>query len=127
MNLFDRPRPEPTTGSPAKETRPNIHPNLVLRTILPLWQERRWRQNGNLYEGYYRTPYGSFRGRIVYRFSGYFDYYILDPPACLQNHSHARCFIRKGDVYEIHFSRRGRTIDDGLMEVERILTEAHRI
>jgi len=100
----------------------------VKRRFVPLWVEKRWRKRGNSYFGYYRTKYGAYEGRIVYRYAGNFSFYIKNLPDCLWNHSHRECFMHKGGQnYEVHFARKGKTIDDGILAIERILTEAHEI
>ena len=91
----------------------------------PLWIRRRWRRVGNEYKGYYRTKYGSFRGKVVQRYSGHFQFFIVNPPACLWDHSHKDCFIPQGGgKYEIHFNERRHSLNEGIWAVERILIEA---
>lgn len=98
----------------------------VQRSFLPLWRERLWKQDGSKFSGYYRTPHGAYQGEIIEHFSGSRTFFIIAPPDCLQNHSHKNCFIKKGgNKYEIHFAQSGKTIDDGIMVIERILCEAH--
>lgn len=98
----------------------------VNRTYLPIWVRRRWRRNGDQFEGFYRTPYGSYPGRIIRRYRATFEFFIYDPPACLWDHSHARCFVHvENDMYRVHFSKRGYCVDDGLTAIERILIDAH--
>ncbi len=99
----------------------------VRRKFIPLWQERQWRRKGNELVGYYRTPFGAYEGKIIEHYSGFSSFFIINPPSCLWNHSHHKCFIRKGENrYEIHFSTSGKTVDDGLMAIEKILCEAHQ-
>lgn len=102
--------------------------NLVRRITTPLWQEKRWKQVGDEFAGFYRTRYGSYEGRIKRRYGGFYEFYIQDPPACLQNHSHFRCFVLvNGNLYRVHFSLQGRCIDDGIVAIEKILGEAHQL
>lgn len=101
---------------------------VVRREFRTLLDERGWERRGGSLFGYYRTPFGAYRGRIVLRVAGRTSFYIFNPPQCLWQHSHASCFIhRGGDSYEVHFSRQGQTVDDGLIAIEKILNEAHRM
>jgi len=121
-----------TAARPRRKVSPVVRPkksaaNLVKRKFLTHWQQRRWSKNGNTYTGYYRTPFGAYRGQIDYRHKGQIDFWIFNPPDCLKNHSHARCFISKGKgVYYVHFSEPSLSVDDGIRAIEKILLEAHR-
>ena len=121
---------QPSQSLPPAPVTPRMlvrHRTLVVRRFESLLAQRGWERKGGSYFGYYRTPYGSYEGRIVLRFDTDPSFYITHPPDCLWLHSHAPCFRRKGgDTYEVHFARRGKTLDDGLLAVEQILTEAHR-
>lgn len=100
----------------------------VKRNIAPLWKERNWNKQGNTYKGFFRTKYGSYKGEIIERYQGYIQFYIFNPPKCLARHSHFACFIPKeGKKYEIHFSKKARTLDEGIMSIEKILSEAHQL
>ncbi len=100
----------------------------VKRNIAPLWQERSWNKQGNSYKGFFRTKYGSYKGEIIVRYQGLIQFYIFNPPKCLARHSHFACFIPKeGNRYEIHFSTKAKNIDTGIMEIEKILAEAHEL
>lgn len=106
------------------------HPSndVVKRNIAPLWQERNWNKQGNTYKGFFRTKYGSYKGEIIVRYQGLIQFYIFNPPKCLAQHSHFACFIPKeGKKYEIHFSTKARTLDEGIMSIEKIITEAHEL
>ncbi len=100
----------------------------VKRNIAPLWKERKWNKAGNTYNGFYRTQYGSYKGKIIERYQGLIQFYIFNPPKCLAQHSHFACFIPKeGKKYEIHFSTMAKTADEGILAIEKILTEAHQL
>lgn len=102
------------------------HRSLVQRIFRPFLEERGWQKRGDSFFGYYRTPFGAYSGRIVTRQFGGNSFYIKNPPNCLWSSPHAACFRQKGnDGYEVHFSQRGNTLDDGILAVERILREAH--
>lgn len=100
----------------------------VKRNITLLWQERNWKKAGNQYSGYYRTPYGSYQGEIIEESPEFIRYYIFGLPKCLSRHSHYACFIPKGgNKYEVHFNKRAKKVDEGIMAIEKILAEAHRL
>ena len=106
-------------------SRRETRPILIRRSAAPLWVERRWKRYDNIYTGYYRTQYGSYRGRIAVRSRDIIQFLIYDPPDYLRDHSHFKCFIPKGGgEYEVHFSTPARNIDDGIVKIESILTEA---
>lgn len=109
-------------------SRTTILGRVVRRNFRTTWQERGWKRRGKSYFGYYRTPYGSYEGRIEQPYSNYLEFYIRRPPACLDLHSHRSCFFAKGDgEFEVHFSRPAPTPDDGILVIERILEESHRL
>jgi hypothetical protein len=112
------------TGSRAGTTgRP-----IVTRNFSAVWQDKGWQRRGSRYTGYYRTPFGAYEGYIDERYRGGLEFYIKDAPDCLKLHSHRACFWPKGKgLLYVHFSRAARTPDEGIMAIERILTEAHQI
>lgn len=100
----------------------------VRRIFTTVWQDKGWRRRGSRYTGYYRTPFGAYEGFIDERYRGNLEFYIKDAPDCLKLHSHRACFWPKGKgLLYVHFSRAARTADEGIMAIERILTEAHQI
>lgn len=89
------------------------------------WQEQGWRLNGHLMEGYYRTLYRSFKGRIELFDSGDHLYFIHDPPSQLRQHSHWACFVQRGNGwYWVHFSIKAKNVDTGIITIEKILCQA---
>lgn len=114
----------PSGSLPGSSTKGN-QPIRVKRREIPYWKKRGWkRRNGNL-EGYFRTKYGSFKGKVKsYRRNP--TVYIYDPPSVLKNHNHWACFQPRGEeVFEIHFSKQ-RAMDAGaaIESVEKIIKEA---
>lgn len=98
---------------------------IVNRIREPFWMQRNWLRRGDEYFGFYRTPYGSYRGEIVCRYIGKIQFYIFDPPSCLKGHPHAACFFPKGaGKFEVHFSKKSRTVDDGILAIEQVLIDA---
>lgn len=107
-------------------------PVVVARGAKPLIVERGWKvTNGATYpewHGYYRTRFGSFRGRIEMAYQP--KYYIHNPPEGLTTrHSHKLCFNRfplLGDKwYSVHWYIQPQDLDSGVMAIERILREAY--
>ena len=97
----------------------------IKRSQIPYWQERGWRQDGRTYRGTYKTPYGSFVGRIEQIRPGNFRLYIFDPPRDVRRHRHWTCFQSQGDGrYRIHMSRMPDDVSSGILAIERLLTEA---
>ncbi len=107
-----------------------VSPSLkvVQRQARPLWMERGWVRSENRNSGYYRTQFGAYQGRITERYAGYFEFLIFCPPKSLKHHSHAACFIPKGGgKYEVHFSTKARTPDEGILAIEKIIAECHTL
>lgn len=98
----------------------------ITRRFRPLWMDRRWQRRGDSFFGWYRvSPFGAWQGRIVKRHATKWSYYIYSPPEEVLSGPHGPCFIRKGDdVYEVHFSRRGRSVVDGIVGIELTLRQA---
>jgi len=92
---------------------------------LPYWKQNGWLKRGNMYEGYYRTPYGRWKGVIKENFLNSYSFFMYDPPECLKSHNHWKCFTYKGDEkYHIHFSDKPEDIGSGIIIVERLISEA---
>ena len=73
--------------------------------------------------GYYRTRFGSFKGRIE-RSSG-LKFYIYNPPEELHKHRRWVCFTSCGHgKYSVHFSTKPKDVDSGIQQIERTLHEA---
>jgi len=92
------------------------------------WEEQGWKLNGYVLEGYYRTFYGSFRGRIELFDSGDHQYYIYSPPSQLRKHPHWVCFMYRGNEwYFIHWSKPAACVDAGILYTETTLRECFEI
>ena len=98
----------------------------ITRRFQPFWMERRWQRHGDSYFGWYRVaPIGAWQGRIVRRYEGKWSYYITDPPDEVLSGPHGACFLRNGEgIYEVHFSRRGTSADDGILGIEWTIRES---
>jgi hypothetical protein len=78
------------------------------------------------WHGYYRTRFGSYKGRIIASTPPQF--HVYNPPKGLkERHSHAACFNKIGDYawYSVHFKILPKDLDSGVIELERILREAY--
>ncbi len=110
-------------GSP---TAPHYARCMRKRDDLKYWQEQRWRLDGDVLSGYYRTYRGSYEGAIKLFQSGLHKYFIINPPRELAKHPHAPCFIYQGQdgLYWVHFNLRPKNVDAGIIVIETILRES---
>ena len=100
-------------------------PIRVGRREIPYWQESGWVRSGNTYTGRYGTRYGSWEGQINQRRGSNIELFIIHPPERLASHPHWVCFNSKGrGLYWLHFNQNPKSISGGILEMERILTEA---
>jgi len=112
-----RPVVPPTPGS-ARST------IMVRPEPTTLWRERGWTARRNTLYGYYRTPWGAFRGRIEGYRGRFPTFYIQQPPKGLSTHRHAACFqSRRNRWYFVHFAPKPRDPDSGIRKIEQILHE----
>jgi hypothetical protein len=83
---------------------------------------------GSEWQGYYRTRYGSFKGRVV-AITPSPSFYVYKPPEKLKSsHPHKLCFTSQGNGWHsVHFWRVPKDIDSGVMAIERILYESMRL
>jgi len=103
------------------------HKVTVEREFQPVWLEQGWKKKGTTYSGFYRTAFGAYKGKIELLYQFRLRFLIWSPPSCLWKHPQATCFLSKGrNLYEVHFSKIAATPDDGIIEIEKILTEAHK-
>jgi hypothetical protein len=88
-----------------------------------------WRLSGGaepMWHGYYRSKYGSFKGRVENFADPKFYIELPNPPERLRKHKHWICFHdqKKGGEYWVHLSPVPADIDSGIFAVERNLNEA---
>ena len=108
---------------------PTAHavPALVRVDETELWRRQGWSRSGNRYEGWYRTRFGAWRGRIEKR-GDIFCPRIFDPPLRqLRRHPRWICFhLVKGKWWRIDLAINpaGRDVDSVLFNIERILDES---
>lgn len=99
----------------------------VNRSSISYIKQKGWKFTHSLvsprWEGYYRSCFGSFRGKVETLSSPHF--YIHKPPEVLRRHSHWACFTdRSGGWYSVHFRTMPKDLDSGVMTIERIIHEA---
>jgi hypothetical protein len=99
---------------------------LVLRPInRPYWDLQHWLRQGDRLVGFYRTPQGSYGGYILHPDLPRPEFFIVRPPKELEQHRHWICFRPIGnETYSVHFNPAPQNPDAGILEVEKVLTEA---
>lgn len=100
----------------------------------PYWRQQGWQRTvldySPGYKGYYRTPYGSYPGEIKGEDGEEHQFFILKPPEQLMDHPHWICLTYQGEDlqgnkrYYIHFRRKPRDIDSGIITIERMIRES---
>lgn len=130
LNNRPRARVLPCVTSPA--TTPNIGPRgrpiVRIDRTRSLWIDRGWVERDGALWGEYRTPIGRFKGKIVNPRSTSPTYFIFNPPGALIRHrEHGRCFAEKAPgMFSIHWRKKPRTIDIGILRIESLITEIGR-
>jgi hypothetical protein len=85
MSEYCQNQPKPAPQVKVRRRAPTLSSNSAnAKRFVPIQDpsllvQRRWVQNGNTYKGYYRTPYGAWKGEIVRR-GHKFLVFIIDPP-----------------------------------------------
>lgn len=108
---------------------------LINRSSKTYLSEKGWRRfksyPGYEWQGYYRTRYGSFKGRVRQGSASTLphSFYVYKPPEALKlKHPHSACFSSQGNGwYSVHFKRAPKDADSGVMAIQRILTESIRL
>jgi hypothetical protein len=117
---LEKQRAQPPQEAPA---RVNGKP-VVQRDTRPVWMQKRWRQQGNEYHGYFRTRFGSWKGRMYVSPSGRVDLFIHNPPDALHRHPHWACFSAlKDGWYSIHHYGIYE-LSSAIVHIESMLAEA---
>lgn len=109
-------------------------PTTVEAPYRQAWDEKRWRQvqSGGVSEivGPYRVfdrrrrSWREFSGRLV-QDGRHVSAYIADPPPELQRHRHGPCLqLVRAPWFRLHWAREPKTLDHGLLYMERMLDEA---
>lgn len=102
---------------------------LIKRTEMPYWQEMGWVKDGNSYNGFYKTRYGDWEGKVEPVHSREWKFYIYKPPLKqLKRHPHWPCFQKNGseNCYWLHFSRPPKDVSSGIIEIENIINESFK-
>lgn len=126
-NLFLRPNIPivKQAGFGPAMTRPR-KAQLVARDERPLWAQRGWVWFSHEYHGYYRIQSGdSWRGKATVSPSGRIDLYIHKPPREMRNHPNWHCFFEHQKGWYFIHNDGVEDLSSGILEVERILWEAH--
>lgn len=97
---------------------------VVQRTLTPLHRERGWKLQNGVLVGWYRTPFGSFAGRIEHPY-GQQTFYVRLPPIPLLRGEHSACFTETSkNLYRIHWNKPPADLDAGIRWVEHTISEA---
>jgi hypothetical protein len=104
---------------------------IIKRSPKTYLSQQGWRKaflhSGSEWQGYYRTRYGSFKGRVTASSSNP-RFYIYKPPEKLRRHKHWCCFTdQTNGWYSVHFLRMPKDLDSGVMEIERIIGESMKL
>jgi hypothetical protein len=117
---------------PLTDLRNRLSFRTIRRSSKTYLSERGWTKTGiypnQEWRGWYRSRYGSWRGRLVPSTSKP-SFYIHKPPEALKRkHPHSACFSSQGDGwYSVHFKRVPKDLDSGVMAIEQILGECGRL
>ncbi len=91
------------------------------------WEKLGWERTGDTYQGYYRTPFGSFQGYIVQQ-GKVFCVYIFNPPAEAKKHPKWSCFVHTGNGwFWVNQKRFAKDVDGAIMAVQRIIEDSFKI
>jgi hypothetical protein len=107
----------------------HTRPGVVKATAGPVWIDKGWLKiSATTYAGYFDVPgRGRWSGKVKMGSTGFLGTYILNPPVVVRNHEKWHCFSHQGDGwYNVHMAKKPRTIDEAILNVERILNEAYR-
>ena len=125
--LGTRPAPASIRDLFSRMVRGRAPATIVERREIPYWQERGWTRRGREYEGAYRTPFTSFRGRIEDRRTSSPEFFLFDPSPEIKASGHWCCFTsRGGGWYLVHMARRPKDVSSGIITIERLITEAYQ-
>ena len=112
------------------ELKRHVTTKIIRRSTKTYLKQQGWSQtslsSGSEWQGYYRTRYGSVKGRVTVLSSP--RYYLYKPPEKLRKHPHWACFTSQGnDWYSVHFRRIPKDLDSGVMAIEQIISESMRL
>lgn len=114
----------PGRSAPIATPRKPIH---ALLNIKPAWQEKGWKEvSPGIYQGNFKCPFGSFKGRVEFAGQRFRRSFIWGPPAELwrSRHPKAVCFSREGEgKYQVHMYDTPTSVDSAILNIERILNE----
>ncbi len=93
-----------------------------------LFVQRGWVQNGNTYRGYYRTPYGAWKGEIVRR-GHKLRVFVIDPPILqLKKHPEKSPCVhivnkRRAEV-DLHKQPKNNDVGAVILYIETLIVES---
>jgi hypothetical protein len=122
----------PNILTPLKKLLSFKKPVAIKRSAKTYIREQGWRltyeQREGQFEGFYRSRYGSYAGKIQNLASSKPSFFIKDPPRELDRHSHRACFTERPNMgkgwYSVHFSILPRDLDSGVLHIEGVLNES---
>jgi hypothetical protein len=125
----------PNILTPLKKLLTFKKPVVIKRSCKTYLQEQGWRltyeQGEEQLEGYYRSRYGSYAGRLQHLTSSKPSFFIKDPPQELFGHPHWNCFTHRPHIgngwYSVHFSTLPGDLDSGVLHIERTLNESFHL
>jgi hypothetical protein len=118
-----RVRPVPSVAAPRANGSRRLL-GVIRPTATTKWQERGWTIHGGNLLGNYQGPRGTYPGRIEGYANRHPQFFIRNPPKSLSRHQHSACFMRRGSGWRfVHFGKKPRDPDSGILSIERILHE----
>ena len=117
-----------TRTTPISSSQTGNPKDFVLIQDPSLFVQRGWVQNGNTYRGYYRTPYGAWKGEIVRR-GHKFQVFVIDPPI-LQLKKHPEKYLCVHEVnktraeVDLHKQPKNNDVGAVILYIETLIVES---
>lgn len=113
-----------TLASPTGRTAAALMTKMVPRQEQAYWEQRGWQKSGKSYEGYYRTRFGSWRGKAEVSWSGKINLFIHNAPKALERHHKWECFLWRPGGWRFIHNFGISDLSSGILEVERLIAES---
>lgn len=98
---------------------------LVQRDPRAYWEQKTWVSRGHQFDGWFRTPYGSWKGRADRTPSGTLEVYIQNPPTFIDSSPHRSCIQDRGGGWHfIHVTNGVSDLSSAIIHIEHLLVEA---